>query len=184
MLFRSAFFLALALLLSFTAVERNAAAHGKNHNPVRYEFVMKNGIPAIYRGLTNSLAPNPEDLAAGVILYGENCASCHGAAGNGDGPDGKDLEPRPPALRGMMTMIARMKHGPGMMMQGSGMMNHGSMKEGADRQMAMMTEGYLYWTISEGGEALGTAMPAFKDVLSEKERWQLILFMSNGFKAN
>lgn len=54
---------------------------------------------------------------------------------------------------------------------------------GQGRQTSMMTEGYIYWTVSEGGEALGTAMPGFKDALSEKERWQLILFMSNDFKA-
>ncbi|MEO5333099.1 MAG: cytochrome c [Magnetococcus sp. YQC-5] len=36
---------------------------------------------------------------------------------------------------------------------------------------------YLYWSISEGGEALETGMPAFKKIFQEKEIWQIILFM-------
>ena len=44
-----------------------------------------------------------------------------------------------------------------------------------DRPIA--TDGFLMWTITEGGEKLGTAMPAFRDVLSERERWRLILYL-------
>lgn len=89
-----------------------------------------------------------------------------------------------------MTMISNRKRQHGTMGQSPGMMGQGGMKGGQgkmmtyDRRLSMMTEGYLYWTISEGGEALETAMPAFKDVLSEKERWQVILLMSNGFQAS
>jgi len=39
------------------------------------------------------------------------------------------------------------------------------------------TDGFLMWTITEGGGKLGTAMPAFKDVLSERERWRIILYL-------
>ncbi|MCW5621074.1 MAG: FTR1 family protein [Burkholderiales bacterium] len=35
------------------------------------------------------------DLAAGARLYQANCATCHGASGNGRGPAAEDLEPRP-----------------------------------------------------------------------------------------
>jgi mono/diheme cytochrome c family protein len=38
-------------------------------------------------------------------------------------------------------------------------------------------DGYLMWTISEGGGQLGTAMPAFKDALTETDRWKLIRFL-------
>ena len=46
-------------------------------------------------------------------------------------------------------------------------------------QMLKLTtsDGFLMWAISEGGEALGTGMLAFKDVLSEEERWQLVTFI-------
>jgi mono/diheme cytochrome c family protein len=41
------------------------------------------------------MAPTPEMLARGVVLYGQNCASCHGTAGVGDGAAGKGLNPAP-----------------------------------------------------------------------------------------
>jgi mono/diheme cytochrome c family protein len=33
------------------------------------------------------------------------------------------------------------------------------------------------WAITEGGTALGTAMPAFGEALSESERWKIVLFL-------
>lgn len=44
-------------------------------------------------------------------------------------------------------------------------------------RMPMATDGYLYWTVAEGGVPLGTAMPPFGDVLSEREIWQLIVYL-------
>ncbi len=44
--------------------------------------------------------------------------------------------------------------------------------------MKVATDGYLFWTISEGGGKLGTAMPTF-NITPEKERWQIILFLKN-----
>ena len=44
-------------------------------------------------------------------------------------------------------------------------------------RMRMATDGYLYWTIAEGGAPLGTAMPPYQGVLSEEEIWQLILYL-------
>lgn len=44
-------------------------------------------------------------------------------------------------------------------------------------RMPMATDGYLDWTISAGGKPLGTAMPAFKDSLSQKQIWQIILYI-------
>ena len=40
---------------------------------------------------------------------------------------------------------------------------------------------YLFWTISEGGAALNTAMPAFKQRLSEDQIWQVISYLRAGF---
>jgi len=42
-------------------------------------------------------------------------------------------------------------------------------------------DGYLLWTVSEGGVPIGTDMPAFKDVLSENDIWKIIAFMRAGF---
>jgi len=43
--------------------------------------------------------------------------------------------------------------------------------------MPIATDGYLFWAIAEGGIPIGTGMPAFKDALSERETWQLILYL-------
>ena len=52
------------------------------------------------------LAPQEApDLTKGAALYAEQCASCHGAAGRGDGPNAKELEPPPIAF----TDVARAK---------------------------------------------------------------------------
>lgn len=154
----------------------HAFAHGDDHNPVRQQFVMKNGIPTAYAGVTNPLTKSTQNIVSGGSLYAENCAGCHGAKGAGDGPDGKDLQPRPPELLQMMAMLAEMmKDGHKMNMDHMGM-------QGGQSGM-MMSEGYLFWSISEGGIALDTGMPPFKEVLSEKERWQIILFMMNGFET-
>jgi high-affinity iron transporter len=40
----------------------------------------------------------PLDLAAGGAIYSQNCASCHGPGGNGDGPAARGLTTRPPAI--------------------------------------------------------------------------------------
>jgi mono/diheme cytochrome c family protein len=42
---------------------------------------------------------------------------------------------------------------------------------------------YLLWTVSEGGKAFGTEMPAFKDKLTRDEIWRVIAYMRAGFPA-
>ncbi|HRI51498.1 MAG TPA: cytochrome c [Pseudomonadota bacterium] len=41
---------------------------------------------------------SPADRAAGELLYAERCARCHGARGNGDGPQAAATHPRPQRL--------------------------------------------------------------------------------------
>jgi mono/diheme cytochrome c family protein len=114
---------------------------------VRHRYVMQYGIPQRYHGKINPLSPTPDNLQAGANLYQTHCAQCHGADGYGDGPAGKNLQP-PPSNLGVLM------------------------------QMGMMArDEYLYWTIAEGGTALNTAMPAFKNTLSENDIWQLILHL-------
>ena len=40
---------------------------------------------------------------------------------------------------------------------------------------------YLLWTISEGGVQFGTEMPAYKEVLTERQIWQVVNYMRAGF---
>ncbi len=41
----------------------------------------------------------------------------------------------------------------------------------------MLSDGYLYWRISEGGHDFATAMPAWDESLSQQARWDLINYM-------
>jgi mono/diheme cytochrome c family protein len=41
---------------------------------------------------------------------------------------------------------------------------------------ALATDAYLFWTVTEGGGKLNTAMPTF-NIMPEEERWQIILFV-------
>jgi hypothetical protein len=44
-------------------------------------------------------------------------------------------------------------------------------------RMHNVPDGYLYWTIAEGGIPLQTAMPPFKQVMPEDDIWKTILFL-------
>lgn len=46
-------------------------------------------------GVAALAAAQQGDVARGRALYLEHCASCHGKEGKGDGPDAKDLNPKP-----------------------------------------------------------------------------------------
>ena len=46
----------------------------------------------------NPIPPTQESVAAGMLLYQENCQLCHGVGGLGDGPAGAGLEPPPADL--------------------------------------------------------------------------------------
>ena len=48
-------------------------------------------------------------------------------------------------------------------------------------QMPMSVDEYMLWSISDGGAAFGTAMPAFKDVLNRDEIWKIVSYMRAGF---
>lgn len=44
-------------------------------------------------------------------------------------------------------------------------------------KMPMASDGYLYWTITEGGVPLGTGMPPFGGTLKEEEIWKIITYL-------
>jgi mono/diheme cytochrome c family protein len=47
--------------------------------------------------------------------------------------------------------------------------------------MPMTTDGYVFWRINEGGQVLGSAMPAWKGVLKDEQIWKIVLYMRAGF---
>ncbi len=56
--------------------------------------------------ITNPVAADLRSIAAGAKLYAQNCASCHGLAGQGDGKMAEELKPKPSNL-----VDASWKHG-------------------------------------------------------------------------
>ncbi len=44
-------------------------------------------------------------------------------------------------------------------------------------EMPMANDAYLYWTIAEGGEPVGSAMPPYEDTLEAEQIWQVILYL-------
>jgi mono/diheme cytochrome c family protein len=123
---------------------------GNSGSMARHHQGMMGGVPEPYSSLTVPLPDNAEVLSRGRAVYRNYCASCHGPAGLGDGEAGRELSPRP-------ANLARLS-----------------------RMPMMMGDSYLYWTIAEGGEAFGTAMPAHKDTLSADEIWSVIRFLQAG----
>jgi len=58
------------------------------------------------------LAPKQvPDLAHGAQLYRDNCVSCHGAEGKGDGPAGKGLDPAPADFADAVRIAQRSAYG-------------------------------------------------------------------------
>jgi mono/diheme cytochrome c family protein len=95
----------VALLVCLGAVAE-AQMHGRHGEPmrgqgasmVRHHFVHSQGLDEQYASKGSPLAPTADELANGRLLFERNCASCHGAAGAGDGEAGAALDPPPADL--------------------------------------------------------------------------------------
>lgn len=123
---------------------------GMQQRMARHWTFMHQGIPVAYRAARNPNSPVAKTIGEGRTLYQENCASCHGASGMGDGEAANTLNPSPALLAYMI-------------------------------QMPMSVDEYMLWSISDGGASFGSAMPAFKDVLTQDEIWNIVTFMRAGF---
>ena len=65
----------------------------------RMHFAMMSGVPAPYNSMSNPLPRTRETVERGAKLYEQNCASCHGTTGLGDGPVGRNSRRHPPISR-------------------------------------------------------------------------------------
>jgi mono/diheme cytochrome c family protein len=137
-----ALFFALVLLLTLAL----SACGGSPATEAPPAADAKPAVPAPYAGTTNPVAGDSTAIAAGKALYDQDCASCHGASGKGDGPAAAALDPKPQDL--------------------------------ADNA-ASLGDDYMYWRIAEGGAMapFNSAMPAWKDILSSDEIWQVIAYV-------
>jgi mono/diheme cytochrome c family protein len=75
------------------------AACGSTETPIPFfgeeETGIRPEIPEAYQAFSNPYANDPEQIAAGEILYEANCSACHGITGEGDGPASGGLNPPP-----------------------------------------------------------------------------------------
>lgn len=69
---------------------------------LRHTTYVNYGVPAEYDGAKSTEAASPETTAAGARLYAQNCASCHGKDGLGDGDAENALSPSPALLAYMI----------------------------------------------------------------------------------
>lgn len=113
----------------------------------RHHFVMMNEVPVAYRSLNNPLPRTRDTVDHSGEVYAKQCSGCHGATGAGDGPAGQKLLPRPADLQ-LLAQIPMVQW-----------------------------DGYMFWTVSEGGAPLGSAMPAVKGALSDNDRWAVIAYI-------
>jgi mono/diheme cytochrome c family protein len=120
----------------------------------RFEFYMREALPANYRGRTNPYQPTIPLVIKGADRYNARCASCHGLMGFGNGQaSGGAARPRPADLAGSLSS--------------------------PDTK-----DDYLFWTISEGGAQFRSSMPAFKKPdLSDGEIWEIITYMRAAFEG-
>jgi len=113
----------------------------------RHHVAMMWGIPEPYTSMTNPLPRTDKTLKKGEAVYAAYCASCHGKEGLGDGEAGRNLSPPPGNLAWL-----------------------------SDMPMARW-DAFMYWTIAEGGSQFGTAMPAFRGVLSKDDTWAVTAYI-------
>ena len=89
---------------AITAIVTAALAHGPGRGMARHNYVMQNGIPEPFRGAASPLETTAAAIGAGIAIYAEQCGSCHGPNGRGDGEAGKELDPPPSNLVDMLAM--------------------------------------------------------------------------------
>jgi mono/diheme cytochrome c family protein len=47
----------------------------------------------------------------------------------------------------------------------------------------MVGDQYIYWTVADGGQPVGSAMPAFKKILSQRDIWAVVTYVRHGMPA-
>lgn len=108
--------------------------------------------PAEYAGKISHKWADLEAIARGAQIYEQQCASCHGGNGVGTG-----------------ALASALAHPPADLTNNF----HTSPGNG---------DAYLFWRVSEGGTvepflSQGSAMPAFRTILSEDERWDVLAYV-------
>ena len=158
--------LGLAALLSVTVTATLFAAgeheqhHGRQPEAHGHHDTHKHRHwpvpPPSYTGKISHRWGDKGAIERGKPLYAAHCAVCHGADGRGATALAKTL-PHPPA----------------------DLNHHFHVHPGQG-------DAYLFWRVSEGGavepfKSAGSLMPAFKTLLSEDERWDVLAYLCAEF---
>lgn len=110
-------------------------------------MITESGIPAPYFRMRNPLSQNLDTLLRGGRIYARRCSNCHGTIANPVGKLSGEITPSPTDLKAL-------------------------------RQLSPKTlDGYMYWTIAEGGVPFDTAMPSYKRILPRRDIWSVIAFV-------
>jgi mono/diheme cytochrome c family protein len=112
--------------------------------------------PPEYAGARSTRWDDPAAARRGEALFQTHCMVCHGPDGRGKGPGAVGL-PHAPA-----DLTHHFHRAPG---------------DG---------DAYLFWRVSEGGQvepfrSMQSMMPAFKTVLSEDQRWDVLAYVHATF---
>ena len=108
------------------------------------------GLLTLTIGVTSAWAQG--DANAGKAVYERKCMLCHGAKGDGKGPAAELLLPAPRDFTSGLYKIRTTSN-------------------------KVPTDQDIYNVISNGMP--GTSMPAWRDVLGDKERWNLVAYLKS-----
>ena len=144
-------------VFSHTSVSSDPPAELRTIHPAPPAKIQFRGRDIDLAELENPLRHDEENydrhVEAGRATYYQNCHFCHGDDLDGEGMFAHAFNPPPADFRDPGTI-------------------------------AMLEESFLFWRVSKGGPGLpaasapwSSAMPAWEEMLTEEEIWQVILFM-------
>lgn len=112
--------------------------------------------PADYANKTWAGWGDTQAATRGKVIYQQQCSYCHGADGKGAGVLSDRLEHKPADLTNNF---------------------HTAPGKG---------DGYLFWRVTDGGtvdpfRGQNSAMPAFRSVLNEQARWDVLTYVHQAF---
>ncbi|MCB0261562.1 MAG: c-type cytochrome [Calditrichaeota bacterium] len=127
-----------AILVIFTLLQIGSVlAKGKNTGSDTDSWV----APPTAKNIQNPITSDAKVKAEGKKIFEQQCATCHGNGGKGDGPAGKYLGKKLPDFTKAL--------------------------------FSQQTDGEIFWKLTNGN----APMPAFKEILSEEKRWQVINYL-------
>jgi len=140
---------ALVVSLAATLLSQSVFAQPARalQSVARHDLALEYGIPAQYAFMRNPLPNTPRTWRRGAAVYEQKCASCHGPAGQGDGLGGRSLGTPPANLAWFATLPVS------------------------------RWDGFMYWTIAQGGQPFRTEMPAYDESLPKNDIWAVIAYI-------